>query len=267
MKRCLLGLIALVLLVAPAAAPAQEPAACQFTTQGDPGEEFGRMGQLAQPIAAELETWLGGQFAVFWLQARENRWYVGLAPGPIRSEELRDRAYDLIDARYDGADAQMLRERFAVSEQPYGQPELRRIQDELTAEAIERRWGVGWGSGVSCEHTDAWRVYLELYSDATPEIVEEARRLAEPYGDKVRVVHHPDVGPPMVQSFAAPARGPKLAQLVRPRGCKVVLRRSARALVRSLKVRRRGGRALVRVRLKDGRNLSGTVRLRSCARS
>lgn len=267
MKRCALCVIALALLFAPPAASAQEPPACAITTTGDPGEAFGRMGWLAQPVAKDLEAWLGEQFAVFWVQSREFRWYVGIAPGPITAEQLRERALELVDARYDGEDAEMLRANLGISEQPYGEAELRRIQDELSAKAVERRWGVGWANGVGCRHTDAWRVEFELFSDATPEIVAEARALAEPYGDKVRVVHSADTPPPRADFFAESST-PRIADLVRVRGCRVVLRRSARRTVRSLKVRRTGRRsASVRVRLKDGRDVRGTVRLRSCARS
>jgi len=267
MKSCLVGTIALVLLAAPGPAVAQEPPPCRITTHGDPGEAYGRMGQLAQPVAKELETWLGEQFAVFWLQSREFRWYVGIAPGPITPEQLRERALELVDARYDGADEAMLRENLGISEQPYGEPELRRIQEELSAKAVETL-RVGWGNGVGCQASDAWRVEFDLFSDATPADVEEARRLAEPYGDRVRVVHHPEGGPPRPNALMAPVPLPSVAQLVRAGRCKVVVRRSARAQVRSLKVRRTGRRtASVRIRLKDGRNVRGTVRLRSCARS
>ena len=237
-----------------------------MTTSGDPGETYSRMGILAQPVAKDLEVWLGEQFAVFWLQARDFRWYVGIAPGPITPEQLRERALELVDARYDGEDEELLRANLAVSEQPYGEPELRRIQDELTAKAIDRRWGVGWSNGVSCQSSGRWRVEFELYSDATPEILAEARALAGPYGDKVRVVHRPDMAPPTPNMLEA--RAPRAADLVRVRGCRVVVRRAVRGQVRSLEVRRTGRRtAYVRVRMKVGRTVRGTVRLRSCARS
>lgn len=265
----MLGLIAVVLLAAaPAARGFERSSACDLTVTSDPGESYARMGWLAQPIAAELEAWLGEQFGGFWLHPREFRWYMGIAPGAITPDQLRERALELVDARHDGGDEEMLRTNFAISQQPYGEPELRRIQDELTAKVAERRWSVGWANGVGCLHSDARRVEFELYRDATPEIVAEVRRLAEPYADRVRVVHLPDVAPPSPGALTAPAPLPAVTQLVRARGCKVLLRRSRRGLVRSLKVRRTGRRtASVRVRMKDGRHIRGTVRLRSCARS
>ena len=267
MKRCVLCLVALVLMAAPAVAPAAEPAACTISTGGgDPGEEYGRLGTQAQPIAHELAGQLGEQFGGFWLQPRDGSWYLGLAPGAVTAEELRRRALELVDARHDGEDEQRLRDRLRVFEQPYGEPELRRIQDELTRKAGERGWNVAWVVVVGCQHSDTWRVEWELYSDASADVVEEARALAEPYGDRVRIVHLRDMEPPRL---TAESRGaPRIADLVRVRGCRVSLRRSARARVRSLKVRRAGPRtASVRIRLKDGRNIRDTVRLRSCARS
>ena len=265
MRRCALGLIGLFLLVAPAARAA-DPANCQIGSTGDPGEEFNRLGMLAQPVAGDVEAWLGEQFSGFWLQARDGGWYLGIAPGPVTADQLRARALELVDARYDGEDEQRLRERLRVEQHAYGWPELRRIQDELTRKASERRWGVSWAAAISCQDSETWRVEFELFADATPSVVADARSLAEPYGDKVRVIHRPDVQPPSPSSFAPPARQ-RLRDLVRVRGCSVRLRPSARPAVRSFKVGRAGRRsAIVRIRFKDGRVLGGRVKLPSCRR-
>lgn len=135
----------MVLLFALLATPAQaqDPPACRITGGPyDADPQYGRMGQLAQPVAADAEAWLGEQWGTFWTQGRDGNWYVGVAPGPGSVESARAGILERVEARYDGEDAALLRDRLRVVEQPYGYPELRRIQGEL-ANQSEGRWAVG----------------------------------------------------------------------------------------------------------------------------
>ena len=280
---CAAAVAASLLIAVPATATADEPPACRI--DGDaplPPDDFNRMLDLAAtgPVP-DARQMFGPQFAFFWGQSRDLGWYVGVAPGPIDLEAARAYLLERVDVHYSGEDAQLLRERLHVVSQPYGEPELRAIQKELADELVRANWGVGWALSVSCTHSDAFRVELELFNASSDSQFEEARRLAARWGDRVIVVRlpwgppHPDIGlmpprrPPIGPAPPTrPGRHLELADLLAGRPCardeKAVLRvrRSARARIERLTVTARGRRTVFR-----GRRLSRPLRVQLARRT
>lgn len=263
----------------PARASADELPPCRIGgTGGDPAAT-GHLGTLAHPSAMrpvgspssappakpdaveDAKAYLGSQFAMFWLQSRETAWYIGVAPGRISVDEARAHIVRYIDAYYAPDDATTLREGLRVIAEPYGQAELAGVRDRLSTEAKMQDWGVAFGVGIGCSLSDSWRVELTLFSDSPEDVVAEARELAAPYGDRVRVVRT-DLGAPVATEIVAPPmHHATLRSLVRIRrqGHRVVVRvrRSARDRVERLTVRARGHRATRR-----GDRLTRPVRVR-----
>jgi hypothetical protein len=180
---------------------------------------------------------------------------------------------------------------------PYGEAELRAVQDQLTAELTRANWGVGVAVEVGCRYSDAFRVELELFNDSSDAVLTAARQLAARWDDRVVVVRLA-IGPPVTSiGRPPPTRPPRrlgFAELVRGpcmRGSRAVARVrasapakidrvtvtvrgrrtvfSGRRLSRPLRVRLRPRTSTVRVvvRLRVGGTVSATRRLRRCSRS
>lgn len=228
-------LLVLLTVVAPQVASAQERSPCTFDGGStDPGREYARLGRLVSDgPGPDLPGTLGSQYAKWWLQPRDHNWYVGLAPGSMDLETARARILERVDAHYGGDEARLLRDRLRVVEQPYGHAELSAIQEELVAQVVDRRWGVGWALGIGCQASPAWRVEFTLYNDSSDAVFEEARSLAAKYGDRVRL-QRMSSSPPIPVPAAAPLapRRPGVLDVVNPDPRRCMTRTAVRLRVR-----------------------------------
>ncbi len=148
---------------------------------------------------------LGVQFGGGWVSNAVQGWVVGLAPGPLDVAAARGAIIDRLGPAFTPSEAAYLAELLYVDPQSYSEAELRATQAAVSDALSAAQLGVGWGANVGlCTLSDARRVEVTLYVDATPEIVERVRALLAPHGDKVRLAVSPH-GPPMPVPMPAPA--------------------------------------------------------------
>jgi len=268
-------------LVAPAAAQS-DPQACVLG--GGPHAYQQRLTLLMEHAEAASREALGAQFTIVWLSDRDQGWVVGLAPGPLDLQAARDAIAAALGERVSGDDLATLTSLLHVKAQPYSRAELERVQDEIVARL--EGLGAAWALGIGCEAGDAFRVEVELFNDATPEQIAQAREITAPYGDIVRFTVS-EGGPPAPALGVAP---PRLRTYVAfPRACvtgpvRITTRR--RGEIRRLTVTVAGERrtrqtgrlgkpvvvrpagertrVTIAVRLRDGRYVKRTVTLPPC---
>ena len=149
---------------------------------------------------------LGAQFAGGWLNNEVQGWVVGLAPGPLDVPAAHAAIVQALGQHFAGADLAELTDRLHVDPQPYSDDELRATADAITGSVIAEHLPAAVGYGL-CSLSDARRVEVELYSDATPEIVDRVTALLAPFGDQVRLVVHP-YGPPVPDSVPGDVEPP-----------------------------------------------------------
>ena len=251
-----------VLAITAVDAGAYAPYACRIGDDagGDHSYQQRLAPLLPQADAAAREA-TGGQYGSLWLLTRDQGWHIGLAPGTLSTTQAREAIVNRVRARFPSDDAVYLEDHLRVDEQPYGDADLRAVQDQIAAQMPT---GFGWAVGVGCEHSDARRVEVSLFTDSTPEQRAEVHRVVDPYGDRALVYIYAS-GPPTATSAPAPPAAriaPRRTRAVRLRDY-LSVRRTRTAIVVRVKVGRRPEVASVRAAGKVvwGARLGRTLRL------
>jgi len=200
----------------------------------------------------------------------------------------------VVRARLSEGDAAFFADRLRLVALPYSYDELEQITAELLAKIKAANWGVGWGLGRSCER-GAIRLSLELYSDCTPRVVDEATAFLAQYGDRA-VLSLREYGPSQptaLPSDGLRARGvrgyviaPATSRCLRDGHVRVKLRAGTATVVDSVAIRahgrtqvltsgarhrtlavkvgRRSTSLRISLRLRDGRRVTQTLTYRRC---
>jgi hypothetical protein len=161
--------------------------------------DFAGGGQASE---AKLRALLGDQFGGVWLNAWDDTWGVGVAPGPLSVDDARAAILGLVaDAPADVATpgAAALR----VYPEPHSWAELEAALDQtgplLTDAGLS---GIDGGFGISCQD-GPFQVMFLIFDDTDAATEARIREALAPLGDKVAVVRR-DGPPPRVDLGGLP---------------------------------------------------------------
>jgi hypothetical protein len=187
--RALLPVVAaLTAAASPAAARADDVPACRVGGGPYAYQYQARLGPLLSAGAEDgARQALGPQFAVLWLNARQQGWDVGLAPGALTVDQARAAISEQLRTRFSTEDVAYLDSTLHVEPQPYSSATLQQTQDEILRQLVAANLGVGWSAWVGCQLSDAFRVEVSMYTDSSPEVIARVREIVAPFGDLVRL--------------------------------------------------------------------------------
>jgi hypothetical protein len=217
-------LVALLLVAAalvPASAGADDPPACRVG--GGPPDYQARLVpllRLAEADGAGRQA-LGPQFALMWLDNRRQGWDIGVAPGALDLDQARDAIVAQLRSRVSADDAAQLASTLHVEPEPYGEADLRAVQQAIVTQMSAANLGVGSSVGVGCTLSDAFRVEVELYNDSSPATVDAVKSIVAPFGDRA-LLDVKTTGPPVLTVGVVPARPARVSDylaMASPRTC------------------------------------------------
>jgi hypothetical protein len=182
--------VASLLVACVAAAPAHAAPSDPCTLPSGPHEYQATLLPLLGAITTGpgqvpvVQTALGTQFAMLWLDSARQGWSVGLFPGPLDADAARAAIVQGLHANLPQAQADGLEQMLHVVPQTYG-------GEQLMATVAQVQQGV---DGLGFEHAfvratqcgEQQLVVVSLSQTLTPEQTAALEQLLVPYGDEVR---------------------------------------------------------------------------------
>jgi len=299
LRRGVTAALALLALAVPTAARADAAPSCRIPPGTPVAPDAARVQSLvATGVGSDVEPTLGAQYAGMWLHPSDGTWYAGIAPGALTVEAAQALIGERVGTRLSPADADFLRERLRVVAEPYAWADLRAVRDQVFRAIDGQKWDVGVTAGIGCSASDAWRVEVLLFNDASKFVTLATKVITGRHGDRV-ILRRLNTAPPKIVSVSpgpvkptAAARSKvaplRVADLVSyPRNCvrgSSARVRATRESVRRLTATVHGRRVVARdsvlsvtvakghptatrlgITLDSGRTLAATVRFSRCA--